>query len=75
MAASKNNFVSFFTVWGLNHVKNYCPISDLCRFQKFQEEAEMWREVQALTTSLRSDTEEPDAVFLRDMFSHVPLGE
>jgi hypothetical protein len=35
----------------------------------------MWQEVQALTTSLRSDTEESDAVFLRDMFSHIPLGE
>lgn len=46
-----------------------------CRFQKFQEEAEMWQEVQALTTSLRSDMAEPDADFLRDMFSQIPLGE
>ncbi|XP_021913688.1 integrator complex subunit 10 isoform X2 [Zootermopsis nevadensis] len=39
----------------------------------FQEEAEMWQEVQALTTSLRSDMAEPDADFLRDMFSQIPL--
>ena len=35
----------------------------------------MWKEVQALTTSLRSDAGEPDAVFLRDMFSYIPLGK
>jgi hypothetical protein len=34
----------------------------------------MWQEVQALTTSLRSDMGEADAVFLRDMFSLIPLG-
>jgi hypothetical protein len=34
----------------------------------------MWQEVQALTTSLRSDMGDADAVFLRDMFSHIPLG-
>jgi hypothetical protein len=35
----------------------------------------MWQEVQALTTSLRTDTAEPDDVFLRDMFSQIPLGK
>jgi hypothetical protein len=55
--------------------KKYNFISDSCRFMKFQEETEMWQEVQALTSSLRSDTAELDAVFLQDMFSHIPLGE
>ncbi|KAJ9585375.1 hypothetical protein L9F63_002835 [Diploptera punctata] len=42
-------------------------------FYKLATSLSMWTEVQALTTSLRSDAAEPEAVFLRDMFSHIPL--
>ncbi|XP_049767483.1 integrator complex subunit 10 [Schistocerca cancellata] len=41
-------------------------------FQKFQDESELWLEVEAITSALRSDSGDPNMVFLRDMFSHIP---
>ncbi|XP_071448135.1 integrator complex subunit 10 isoform X2 [Hetaerina americana] len=41
-------------------------------FQKFQDEPELWKEVQAVTTSLRTESGDAEAVFLRQMFSHIP---
>ncbi|XP_067014792.1 integrator complex subunit 10 [Anabrus simplex] len=43
--------------------------SDL--FKKFQDVAELWQEVQALTVALRSESGDSHSVFLREMFSHI----
>ncbi|KAJ4445283.1 integrator complex subunit 10 isoform X1 [Periplaneta americana] len=71
-----NNFAVQFEAYQIEKAAKNIKEAAKCFsaiFQKFQEEADMWREVQALTTSLRSDTGDSDAIFLRDMFSHIPL--
>lgn len=71
-----NNFAVQFEAYRIEKTARNIKEAAKCFsaiFQKFQEEADMWQEVQALTTSLRSDMGEADAVFLRDMFSHIPL--
>ncbi|KAK7793853.1 hypothetical protein R5R35_014136 [Gryllus longicercus] len=41
-------------------------------FKNFQEERELWQEIQALTTALRSENGDSNYSFLREMFSHIP---
>lgn len=71
-----NNFAVQFEAYQIEKAARNVKEAAKCFsaiFKKFQDEREMWREVQALTTSLRSDAGEADAVFLRNMFSHIPL--
>lgn len=42
------------------------------RFQQFEHEPLLWQEVQALTLQGSGD---PEATFLKDMFSHIPQGK
>ncbi|PSN56704.1 hypothetical protein C0J52_00031 [Blattella germanica] len=73
-----NNFAVQFEAYQIEKAAKNVKEAAKCFsaiFKKFQDETEMWGEVQALTTSLRSDTNDADAVFHRDMFSHIPLGK
>nr|CAD7259383.1 unnamed protein product [Timema shepardi] len=39
--------------------------------EKFSSKPELWQEVEALTNSLRFNSFEPEAVFLREMFGYL----
>nr|CAD7456317.1 unnamed protein product [Timema tahoe] len=43
--------------------------SEVC--EKFSSKPELWQEVEALTNSLRFNSFEPEAVFLREMFGYL----
>ncbi|CAG2065906.1 unnamed protein product, partial [Timema podura] len=46
--------------------------SEVC--EKFSSKPELWQEVEALTNSLRFNSFEPEAVFLREMFGYLSQG-
>lgn len=47
------------------------------RFNKFQQQQELWQEVERVTAALRTENEaaESDIHFLCEMFKHIPLGK
>lgn len=47
------------------------------RFNKFQQQQELWNEVEKVTAALRSESEtvESEIQFLCEMFKHIPMGK
>lgn len=43
---------------------------------KFQQQPDLWKEIEKVTTALRSenDTNDPEKQFLCEMFKHISLG-
>lgn len=46
------------------------------RFGKFQQQPELWKEIEKLTAALRAeaDNEDPENQFLCEMFRHISSG-
>lgn len=47
-----------------------------CRITKFQQQPDLWKEIEKVTEALRaeSDTNDPEKQFLCDMFRHISSG-
>lgn len=46
------------------------------RIVKFQQQPDLWKEIEKVTAALRSenDTNDPEKQFLCEMFKHISLG-
>ncbi|KAJ1524001.1 hypothetical protein ONE63_010545 [Megalurothrips usitatus] len=69
-----NNFAVQFEAY--NIVKSAKNVREAAKcletlLQQFQEDAELWNEVEALTRALRSDCPDPEPSFLRAVFAHL----
>lgn len=48
-----------------------------CSIVKFQQQPDLWKEIEKVTTALRSenDTNDTEKQFLCEMFKHISLGK